>query len=44
MCLLEMVPGLEERLLEGTDEGVVHIAELVCSGTHVNLPQALTCV
>jgi hypothetical protein len=29
--LLEMVPGLEERLLEGTDEGVVHIAELVCS-------------
>lgn len=29
--LLEMVPGLEERLLEGTDEGVVHIAELVCN-------------
>jgi hypothetical protein len=28
--LLEMVPGLEERLLEGSEEGVVHVAELVC--------------
>jgi hypothetical protein len=26
---MEMVPGLEERLLEGSDEGVVHVAELV---------------
>jgi hypothetical protein len=25
-----MVPGLEERLMEGFDEDVVHIAELVC--------------
>jgi hypothetical protein len=24
-----MVSGLEERLVEGSDEGVVHIAELV---------------
>jgi hypothetical protein len=24
-----MVPGLEERLMEGSDEDVVHIAELV---------------
>lgn len=27
--LMEMVPGLEDRLVEGSDEGVVHIAELV---------------
>lgn len=26
-----MIPGLEERLLEGSDESVVHIAELVSS-------------
>jgi hypothetical protein len=26
---MDMVPGLEERLLEGSDEGIVHIAELV---------------
>jgi len=30
MRLLEMVPGLEERLLDRSEEGVVHIAELVC--------------
>jgi hypothetical protein len=24
-----MIPGLEERLIEDSDEGVVHIAELV---------------
>jgi hypothetical protein len=34
-----MVPGLEERILEGTDEGVVHIAELVCSVTHFDVPR-----
>lgn len=28
---MDMVPGLEERLLEGSDEGVVHVAELVRS-------------
>jgi hypothetical protein len=27
--LLQMVPGLEERLLEGSDEDVIHIGELV---------------
>jgi hypothetical protein len=27
--LLEMIPGLEDRLVEGSNEGVVHIAELV---------------
>lgn len=26
---MEMVLGLEDRLVEGSDEGVVHIAELV---------------
>jgi hypothetical protein len=25
-----MVPGLEEHLMDGTDEDIVHIAELVC--------------
>jgi hypothetical protein len=28
---MDMVPGLEERLLEGSDADVVHIAELVSS-------------
>jgi hypothetical protein len=28
--LLQMVPGLEERLMEGSDENVLHLAELVC--------------
>lgn len=28
---MEMVPGLMERLLDGSDEGVMHIAELVSS-------------
>jgi len=28
--LLRMVPGLEERLQIGSDENVLHIAELVC--------------
>lgn len=27
--LLEMVPGLEERLVDASDESVAHIAELV---------------
>jgi hypothetical protein len=30
--LMEMVPGLEDRLVEGSDEGVVHIAELIQKG------------
>ena len=30
-ALLRIVPGLEERLIEGSDEGVIHIAELVCT-------------
>jgi hypothetical protein len=25
-----MIPGLENRLVEGSDEGIRHIAELVC--------------
>ena len=29
MLLLEMVPGLEEHLLEESDEGIIHVAELV---------------
>jgi hypothetical protein len=28
--LLLMIPGIEERLMEGSDEDIVHIAELVC--------------
>jgi hypothetical protein len=39
MRLLEIVPGLEECLLEGTDKGVVHIAKLVCSVTHFDVPR-----
>jgi hypothetical protein len=27
--LLQIVPGLEDRLLAGDEEGVVHIAEMV---------------
>lgn len=27
--LLQMIPGLEERLVEGSEENVLHIAELV---------------
>jgi hypothetical protein len=27
--LLQMVPGLEERLVEGSEENVLHVAELV---------------
>ena len=27
--LLQVVPGLEDRLLAGDEEGVVHIAEMV---------------
>jgi hypothetical protein len=29
--LMQMVPGLVERLLEGSDESLVHIGELVFS-------------
>jgi hypothetical protein len=25
-----MIPGLEERLMEGSNEDVIHIGELVC--------------
>ena len=28
--LMRTIPGLEERLMEGSDENVIHIAELVC--------------
>ena len=31
LCLLQMIPGLEERLINGTDESILHIAELVRS-------------
>ena len=34
MLLLEMVPGLEEHLLEESDEGIIHVTELV----HCALP------
>jgi hypothetical protein len=33
--LLQTVPGLQDRLMEGTDESIIHIAELVydiCAG------------
>jgi len=30
--LLQMIPGLEERLMEGSDENVLHIAELIQKG------------
>jgi hypothetical protein len=28
--LLDMVPGLEDRLMGGSDDNVTHISELVC--------------
>jgi hypothetical protein len=31
--LLQMVPGLEERLVEGSEENVLHVAELVWFST-----------
>jgi hypothetical protein len=37
--LIEMIPGLEERLLEGSDESVVHIAELVSSYIYFDLSE-----
>jgi hypothetical protein len=27
--LLQMVPGLEERLMEGSEEDLIHVAEMV---------------
>jgi hypothetical protein len=32
--LLSMVPGLEERLMEGSDDDLVTVAEMAC-GTYV---------
>jgi hypothetical protein len=32
--LLQMVPGLEERLVEGSEENVLHVAELVRFSTN----------
>jgi hypothetical protein len=29
--LLQMVPGMEDRLMEGSEEDTLHIAELVCN-------------
>jgi hypothetical protein len=29
--LLQMIPGMEDRLMEGSEEDIVHIAELVCN-------------
>ena len=29
LCLMRIIPGLEERLMNGSDENVMHIAELV---------------
>lgn len=37
--LIEMIPGLEERLLEGSDESAVHIAELVSSYIYFDLSE-----
>ena len=34
MLLLQMVPGLEERLVEGSEENVLHVAELVRFSTN----------
>jgi hypothetical protein len=29
--LLQMIPGMEDRLMESSEEDIVHIAELVCN-------------
>jgi hypothetical protein len=39
---MEMVPGLEDRLVEGSDEGVVHIAELVSDNIMFEVSMELT--
>jgi hypothetical protein len=38
--LLQMIPGLEDRLMNSSEEGVVVVAELVCHlvDLHVHLP------
>jgi hypothetical protein len=36
--LLRMVPGLEERLMEGSNEDIVHVSELVCSSFDFQQP------
>lgn len=28
--LLQMIPGLEQRLVSGSNEDIIHIGELVC--------------
>jgi hypothetical protein len=37
-ALLQMIPGLEERLMEGSNEDVIHIAELVCGNRFDEFP------
>ena len=29
--LLQMIPGMEDRLMESSEEDITHIAELVCN-------------
>jgi hypothetical protein len=36
--LLQMIPGLEERVLGGSEEEVIHIADLVGSSGYPVLP------
>jgi hypothetical protein len=37
-ALLQMIPGLEERLMEGSNEDVIHVAELVRSNRFDEFP------
>ena len=35
--LLQIVPGLEDRIMEGSDKEVAHIADLVCITSYPSL-------
>ena len=41
--LLQMVPGLEERLLNGSEEEILHVADLVRHPSPITLTTAVHC-
>ena len=41
--LLRMVPALEERLLNGSGEEILHVADLVCHTSPITLMTAVHC-
>ena len=35
LCPMQMIPGLEEHLMNGSDENVLQVAELVTQSTNL---------